>query len=89
MEKKHRLISGRAVCVCVSEGEIRKVKVNFLRLQRAHVFILLPQVTKRELTVPASVLVWTCVFQWIQRTCFRECRVRLVQGDITLRQAVL
>lgn len=65
--KSHALVSGRAVYVCVFEGEIRQVAL--LRLQRAHVFILLSQVTKGKLTDPALVFVCTCVFQQIQRTC--------------------
>lgn len=38
----------RKACAFVCEGESRQV--NLLRLRRAHVFILLPQVTKGELT---------------------------------------
>lgn len=72
LEKQHRLISGRAVCVYVSEGGIRQV--NLQRLQRAPVFILPPQVSKRELPVSALVMVWTVFFfQRIQRMCL--CRL--------------
>lgn len=39
--------------LCVFVGEIRQV--NLPRLERAHLLILLPQITKRELTGPTSV----------------------------------
>lgn len=78
------------MCVCVSEGEIRQV--NLLRLQRAHVFILLPQVTKKGTDSPCfSVCVDSCfsVDSKDVQLSFCECLVRLVQEDITLRRAVL
>lgn len=83
-EKQHSIISGRTACVCVSVGEIKQV--NLLRLQRALLFILLSQVTKRELTVPALLLEKLC-FSVNSKELFLW--VRLVQEDITLRQAVL
>lgn len=88
LEKQHRLISGRAVCVYVSEGGIRQV--NLQRLQRAPVFILPPQVSKRELPVSALVMVWTVFFSSGFRGCVCvDCRVRPAPEDFTVSQAVL
>lgn len=86
LEKQHRLISGRVVCVYVSEVGIRQV--NLQRLQRAPAFILLPQVSKRELPVSALVMVWTVFLFFSEDVCV-DWRVRLVLEDITVRQAVL
>lgn len=72
--------------VCVSEREIRRV--NLLRLQQAHVFISLPQVTKMELTVPALMLMWTILSGDSKDVGF-VCRVRLLQEVISLRQDIL
>lgn len=65
---------------------------TLLRLQRAHVFILLSKVTKGELTVCAPVFVCTRVFPEDSkdvRLSLCECRIKLLQEDITLREAIL
>lgn len=82
--KQHRLNSGRIVSVCVFVGEIRQV--NLPRSERAHLLILLPQITKKGTDRP-----YFC----FSAAVFCEHRVRPVLEDImtetgcTLKQGMI